>query len=384
MRSVTLLFVASVSSLSTWGLCQATAPQIELVTAWTIEQASIDQFEKMVTTAHGKRDKEVAQLISPFHLTQRLSQARFEKLNSELPGKQSRQALLAMADESAFLDLPSTDLLSRPVPSRSIQGQILLRASEFVAGTISKMPDFIATRTTTRFQDVKETFLPEEPTVVANRRFRIIDRTVATAVFRNGKEIDQATNENKPGKDISAKTGLDSWGEFGPLLGVVVTNLLNGKIAWIHWEPTADGPAAVFRFEVSEDKSNYTVRYCCDRIGGSRKRITLTPAYHGEIAVNPVTGAVLRIALMTDLKPDVVLKRADTVIEYGPVDIGGHTHICPIKSASISTENPQVIKGIPDSISWLGPRIIAINDVEFDHYHQFRGEVRIVPDNYAP
>lgn len=384
MRSVTLLFVASVSSLSTWGLCQATAPQIELVTAWTIEQASIDQFEKMVTTAHGKRDKEVAQLISPFHLTQRLSQARFEKLNSELPGKQSRQALLAMADESAFLDLPSTDLLSRPVPSRSIQGQILLRASEFVAGAISKMPDFIATRTTTRFQDVKETFLPEEPTVVANRRFRIIDRTVATAVFRNGKEIDQATNENKPGKYISAKTGLDSWGEFGPLLGVVVTNLLNGKIAWIHWEPTADGPAAVFRFEVSEDKSNYTVRYCCDRIGGSRKRITLTPAYHGEIAVNPVTGAVLRIALMTDLKPDVVLKRADTVIEYGPVDIGGHTHICPIKSASISTENPQVIKGIPDSISWLGPRIIAINDVEFDHYHQFRGEVRIVPDNYAP
>jgi hypothetical protein len=385
MRNLSLLFIAPMFSLSTWGLWQATTPQIESVTAWTIEQASIDQLEKMVTMAHGKRDKEVAQQISPFHLTQRLRPARFEKLSSELPGKESRQALLAMSDESAFLDLPSADLLSLPEPSRLIQGQIVRRASDSVAGTLSKMPDFIATRTTTRFRDVKETFLPEEPTVMANQRFRVIDRKVATAVYRDGKEIDQSPKESKPRKEVSAKPGLESWGEFGPLLGVVVANLLNGKIAWSHWEPTADGPAAVFRFIVSEDKSNYTIRYCCDRADGSPKRFTLTPAYHGEIALNPATGAVLRIVLITDLKPDLSLKRADIVVDYGPVDIGGHTYICPVKSVSISMDNEPatVIKGISNGMNWLGPRIIAINDVVFDHYHQFRGEMRIVPDSPA-
>jgi hypothetical protein len=360
-------------ALPAWGLWQATVTQIEPATAWTIEQASIDQLEKMVITARGKRDKEVAQQISPFHLTQRLSPTRFEKLNSELPGKESRQALLAMADESAFLDLPSAELLSLPEPSQSIQSQIVLSASDFVAKTVSKMPDFIATRTTTRFQDVKETFLDEEPTIVANQRFRVIDRNEATAVYRDGKEVDQASKGKK------AKSGLDSWGEFGPLLGVVVTDLLNGKVTWSHWEQTADGPAAVFRFIVTEDKSTYIVRYCCDRTDGSPKRFTLTPAYHGEIALNPATGAVLRIVLIADLKPDVNLKRADIVVDYGPVDIGGHTYICPVRSVSISRDNEPVIKRISNGTIWLGPGIIAINQVVFDHYHEFRGEMRIVP-----
>lgn len=166
---------------------------------------------------------------------------------------------------------------------------------------------------------------------------------------------------------------------------MVVTNLLNGKVAWSHWEQTADGPAAVFRFIVTEDKSTYIVRYCCDRINGSPKRFTLTPAYHGEIALNPATGAVLRIVLITDLKPDVNLKRVDIVVDYGPVDIGGHTYICPVRSVSISTDNEPVIKRISNGMIWLGPGIIAINDVVFDHYHEFRGEMRIVPpDSSAP
>ena len=77
------------------------------------------------------------------HLTQRLTAARFERLNSELPGKETRQALLAIADEAAFLDLPPADLLDLPAPNRAAQGRMVSQAAAFVATTVSRMPDFI-------------------------------------------------------------------------------------------------------------------------------------------------------------------------------------------------------------------------------------------------
>ncbi|MGC1422297.1 MAG: hypothetical protein WA815_08105, partial [Terracidiphilus sp.] len=87
-------------------------------------------------------------------------------------------------------------------------------------------------------------------------------------------------------------------------------------------------------------------------------------AYHGEIALDPATGAVLRIMLKTDLSPDVVdLRRADLAVNYKRIDIGGRSYILPTRSISL----------------WKTPIVVAINDVVFDHYHQFRGEMRIVP-----
>ena len=123
------------------------------------------------------------------------------------------------------------------------------------------------------------------------------------------------------------------------------------------------------------------------------------PGYHGEIAIDPASGAVLRLLLKTDLRPELPMKRSDQLVEYGPVEIGGKTYICPLKSISITKAKALASHGSTfdasrknNSGSPAGNEskpaetvrdlaVTAINDVVFENYHLFRAEVRILSED---
>jgi hypothetical protein len=330
-------------------------------------------------------------------------------MKAELPGEKSKQALLALKDASGFLELPSSDMLHEAVPDAATQGQIVSRAADFVVATVSKMPDFFASRTTTRFQDHKISNSVGGTVVVVNPGFFFKDRTTEVVTFRNGREEVEAPATKRGASSVNVSTGLVNWGIFGPLLGVVVTDVMRGKIGWSHWEQGPAGPLAVFRYMVPRDTSNYTVRYCCFLSDeGEVREFEAVPAYHGEIAIDPASGAVYRLVLKTELEPltvdaveTVPIERLDVLVEYGPVEIGGKTYICPIESTTISRAQAVAFhgylfyvdkKGKPDSYpgkrmkqgeSVELPKVTAINDVVFDNYHQFRAEMRILPTDAA-
>jgi hypothetical protein len=94
------------------------------------------------------------------------------------------------------------------------------------------------------------------------------------------------------------------------------------------------------------------------------------------------------------------MERIDLAVNYGPVEIGGKIYICPTRSTSISQAEALVFFGFMYYVDKNGkrshdpndkvqqftrvnvPLVTAINDVVFDDYHRFRGEVRIVqPDS---
>jgi hypothetical protein len=372
--------------------------------AFAFDKVTVEQLQRAVTAARGQTDKEVAERLGNLELTERLSTSRYEKLKIDLPGDRARLALLALSDASAFLDLPPADVLQAPKPDTATQGKIVSKAADFVAATVSKMPDFFATRTTTRFKDMKVSRQLDETTLVPKQSFRLIDRQGATVTFRNGKEVVEAPGKKRTGTSVTSTTGLTNWGVFGPLLGVVMTDLLKGKMGWGHWEQGPAGPLAVFRYVVPEDRSNYTVRYCCFQSEmGEMREFDAVPAYHGEIAIDPSSGAILRLVLKTDLEPSLPIGRSDVAVEYGKVEIGGKTYICPVKSISISNAATKVFHGtifyVDDSKKskrddYQGdavkhaetvsePKVTAINDVVFENYHEFRGEVRILPADSA-
>jgi hypothetical protein len=223
----------------------------------------------------------------------------------------------------------------------------------------------------------------------------------ATVTYRNGREVVEPPAGKKPGSTVTSTTGLSNWGVFGPLLGVVMTDVLKGKIGWGHWEQGADGPLAVFRYAVAEDRSNYTVRYCCFRgEHGEMRQFEAVPAYHGELSVDPASGAIYRLVLRTDLQQELPMERIDVVVDYGPVEIGGKRYICPIESTSISRAEAQIFHGYWFYVDKHGkpdpgsnrvkrtetvsqPKVTAINDVVFENYHQFRAEMRILPEESA-
>jgi len=369
--------------------------------AFATTPVTVEQLEQALAASKAWPDKEAALRLTTMELTERLSKARYEHLKTAVPGEKTQLALLALADASAFLNLPAADTLKLPAPDQAAQGRIVSKAADFVMATIPKMPDFYASRTITRFQDLKVSYGMDEPVVVANEGFHFVDRVGATVTYRNGREVVEPPAGKKPGSSVTSSTGLINWGVFGPLLGLVMTDVMKGKIGWGHWEQGPTGPMAVFRYAVAEDRSTYTIRYCCFRAEtGEMRQFEAAPAYHGELAIDPATGAIYRLVLKTDLQPELPMEKIDVVVDYGPVEIGGKTYVCPVESTSISRAEAQIFhgnwfyvdrKGKPDTAGLKKkhtetvsqPIVTAINDVVFENYHQFRAEMRILPEESA-
>ena len=107
---------------------------------------------------------------------------------------------------------------------------------------------------------------------------------------------------------------MDSWGEFGPELVVVLTDTAKGTLTFHHWEKTASGLAAVYRYSVPESASHYEVNYSCR----AKKPFHSNPGYHGMISIDPASGAVLRVTVETDTGKNDPIAHVASVIEYGP------------------------------------------------------------------
>jgi hypothetical protein len=123
------------------------------------------------------------------------------------------------------------------------------------------------------------------------------------------------------------------------------------------------------------------VGVCCLPDGEGSSAYRETVAYHGEIALDPATGAILRLELIAQMKSTTPLVRSDIMIEYGPVDIGGKTYICPVRSVSISrARSVTVLTEWDETFRTYGPFATMLNDVVFEQYHVFRTKSRMLTD----
>jgi hypothetical protein len=114
-------------------------------------------------------------------------------------------------------------------------------------------------------------------------------------------------------------------------------------------------------------------------------------AYHGEIAVDPDDGTIVRLTLLADLdqadmstllqesEEGTPLSMADIMVEYGPVEIGGKTYFCPTRSVAVSRARTLLVSKRGQAAT-LGPEKIFVNDVSYAHYHVFRSASRILLD----
>jgi VWFA-related protein len=349
-------------------------------------RVTVEQLEHVLAAAHGKPDVKLAKQLSDLELTERLSAAKLSRWEADSPGPESRQALVALADLSAFLDPPAAEIPATATPDLDTQRKIMAQAVDYAVRTISKLPDFFATRDTIHFEDT-----PPRQLDTGRRPLHPVARTSATVLYRNGKEVVDSQAE-KGNLFQQAAPALTTSGVFGLILGTVLVDSSHGKLVWSHWEQAAAGAAAVFHYAVSREQSHYRVEFCCvpgDHGSGSFKQLS---GYHGEITVDPLNGAVLRLTLEADLQPTDPLLRSDIVVEYGPVEIGGKTYICPIKSVSI-TVSPALPPDAAEMQRYRGKLLdkdnrdarehlqTLLNDVVFEQYHLFRAEARILSGN---
>jgi VWFA-related protein len=368
------------------------------VAAFAGKRVTVDQLERLVASEHGKSDGKVAQHLYDLELGERLSATKLANLEAALPGPESRRSLVALADQAAFLDPPAAEIPATAAPDLEAQRQMMARAVDYAANTMHQLPNLFATRDTIRFEDspamqeslgdnaVSGTFIPYRP-------LQPVSRSSATVQYRDGQEVEQAE-----AADTSSSQGLNTSGEFGPILATVLGDAAKGTLTWSHWEQGAAGLQAVFRYSVPRQDSHYQVEFCCIANGLLRQ----FSGYHGEIAVDSAKGTILRLTLMADLTKSDAIAKADIVVEYGPVELGERTYICPVKSVSISlapahliqqmrmpgnapgafTQHPTSVQ--PEAGGTRPPLQIMLNEVVFDQYHLFRADARILTADGAP
>ncbi|MDR3726530.1 MAG: VWA domain-containing protein [Terracidiphilus sp.] len=346
--------------------------------AFAARRVTVEQLQQVLASASVKPDEETARQLADLQLTERASSARLSLWKAELPGPKARQALVALVDLSAFLRPPAAEMPTLPAPDFATQRQIMFSAANYVSRIIPKLPNFFARRDTSSYEDTPTEHGIGHMDFAGYQPIHPVGTSSVTVLYRDGKEIVD-TGAARGKKPQSQAEGLSTWGVFGPILGTVLVDAAKSTLAWSHWEQAAGGTLAVFRYAVPREKSNYEVKF----VVGQYVFKELV-GYHGEMAIDPASGAILRLALEADMKPDELIGRADILVEYGPVEIGGKTYICPLKSVSISLA--QVVRkaaGFYYSGTFPGAKQTLLNDVAFGQYHLFRAEARILTGDRA-
>jgi len=398
--------------------------------AAAVKRVNVSQLEQILTNASAahRTDDSIVRIFGDLELTEQLNNAERSRIDEKLHlGPKSTLALQLLADQSAFLDLPAAGRPTSPPPDPETEKRILDNSRIYVNQTLLRLPDFMATRSTFRFDNSPQVIKENEWPVHAG--LHLVGSSIHEITLRDDTPV-----PNPPVKDLAAQnsvvnspvtpgpaapgppahavnasatltpqrpeTGLKTFGEFGPILALIMLDTNKGKIAFHHWEQTPIGKLAIYHYSVPKSASHYSVEYCCivtkagvNMRGGSRRgggpppptnmdddpdtHFHKLPAYHGSLTIDPASGAILRITVQADLDIDGPVTRADILVEYGPVVIGGRRFICPVLSLALT-------QGLAGTNATLGiPPDMQINEASFTNYHRLGSSIRIIPESTA-
>jgi hypothetical protein len=370
------------------------------------KRVTVAQLTQTLTADLGahKPDADIARQIAGMELSERLTEATLARLAVTLnAGTQAASALQLLADWSAFLNPPANELPPTPAPDDSTQKRLLDEARSYVAQTLPRLPNLLATQTTSHYDD--------SPQVAKQGDWPV--RAGLHRVETSSREISVYEETANRSATVAPahwqdQVGLTSGGEFASTLAMILNDTLKGKVTWSHWEQTATGQAAAFHYSVPRSASHFEVIGSLQRqaalegsaaqIGNSRvsgigvkpsgsssnsSTFLTRPGYHGSLWLDPATGSILRVTIEVDSKESVPFQRAAILVQYGPVRIGDSEFICPLRSVALSMALPganlDLLTRLPGDAptEWL-------NESAFTGYRRFGSTVRLVPGAQAP
>lgn len=347
-----------------------------------VERVPVTGLEEVVQSG-----RDLGRRLTNLELTERLSTPRLESLLSVVHGERERQALIVAADLSIGLPPPADEVVNQPVPGVAEQRAILLRTLDYLLHSIPKLPDFFALRNTVRYGEPAQREGQTWKIPPPDQTLRFASSEHATVLYRNGNEVIEKRRKISKQTAGAQRRNLETWGTFGPILSCVLNSMARGgrSITWKRWETGKNGEVAVFSLNLAgTTNAFFEVTYCCIPEGDGTAYYRSLTGYSGEVAVDPATGAILRLAITADLdedrNPTVPIVRSQVMVEYGPEELGGKTYICPRRSVSLSRG-----RTVTELHEWsMGFRIYSyfetmINDVTFGGYHKFGTESRILP-----
>jgi hypothetical protein len=343
-------------------------------------EVSIAQLENYLAAARGAKESDaaIADRLSQVTLNEQLTDGTLSQLLAgTVPGPRTLDQLQILAAASIFHAPPISELPKDPAPDQFVQHQLMSSASKYVNGVLHLLPDFLATRATIGFNNTPGP--PDAKRSPPKARLHFVRDYHREIAYRHGSEVEEVVPAHagaKGGRTYNP-SGLTTWGEFGPILTLVLSDSLKGSVVWNRWQTSkSGGQMAVFRYAVPLSDSHYAIDFCCYSPKPDDPPVTpfrVKPAYHGEIFIEPVTGAIVRFTLEAELSDDDPITAAGIAVDYGRVEIGGREYMCPVRGVAIS----EIHNFMMESVDKVGQER-DINLVRFINYHKFASDARIV------
>jgi len=340
-------------------------------------RATVAQLEHFLVSRRAAKesDSEVADALMRVELSEELTPATLLRFGREMRLRPNTIAQIKLlAAESVFEAPPKLEWIDAPAPDADTQQRILSQARLYASSALRHLPDFLAVRTTTGYNNAPQPADTKSTHFIVRMHFVRQHRREVT--YRNGEEVSELPNA--AGRAATeAADGFTTRGEFGPTLNMILDGSSHGVISWNRWQRSASGARlAVFRYSVPRAASQYLLDLCCfqtnpDDSAGIPFRDK--PAFHGEILVRPDSGVVERVTIEAELPGGAPVQKCSIAVEYGEVNIDGKSYVCPIRGVAVLVfANPSIEK-----IDGVGIEK-HINEVQFDHYHKFGSTSRII------
>jgi hypothetical protein len=363
-------------------LVLATAALLIALPGWAAARVTVGELDSLLAEMHtqNKGDDATANKLKELVLVEQLTEPVMNSFARYEPGPETIVQIHVLALESALLPPPGTDLPTTPAPDQATQKAIMSRAIDYVAQDFTHLPRFTADKSTARYQNGEDyvrtstgagsqmahSDLGLNP---ANQYMRYLGEHSTPIAVEGGIELARAKAK---GADPASQNGQISQGGPGPVLAVVLMDASKGLVSWLRWQTVGGKQTAVFGFAVDRKHSHYQVNYCCfpksedvgSHIGASPGGVATgpgggqpsaanygvstsfetfktTPGYHGELFIDPETGAIVRLTLQAELKPTDFVQQEDTRVDYAPVEIAGKHYFVPFGSRIPTTVVPS-------------------------------------------
>jgi hypothetical protein len=292
-----------------------------------------------------------------------------------------------LADESLFLAPPADEISAAPAPDAATQHQFISLAITYINTTMPMLPDFFATRKTVQYHEPLPK--PGQTWKTAGPDQSLLEGETATAnlQFRDGKEREEHESVKGNGGLFNASLNSDNEqlktvGTFGPILAAIMTaaTMRGSELEWSRWEKGEDGRLAVFRYRVPQETQYFYAAFCCLARDFEETPFRKSTPFHGEIAMDPSSGAILRLTIQADLEWRLPLDQSDVVVEYRPEVKDTKTFICPSRSVSISRHRrTMILDEWGELLKVYAPFETLLNEMRFEKYRIFGTTTTILP-----
>lgn len=251
----------------------------------SLQRITVDQLGLILSQAGIRDSIDWEEKLTDIELTERLGLGNLASWTREFHAAGVQHALTRIADASSFLPPPPAEIPRQAAPKASEEEHMLALTRDYLEKSIPKLPNFYATRMTTRYEDTAQ--LNEDWTKVDYHPLRILETEKANVFFRAGDEVVELKNGQQRTRSDQV---LITYGTFGPILADLRRPVETpGRMKWVRWEKGPEGIRAVFGFDIPAAESGDFEGGCCLPDAEGENSFRIQAGYHGEIAIDPAT-----------------------------------------------------------------------------------------------